>query len=154
MSAEFGFIEAISVSGRRGIAKTNVPSALFVAEWGIKGDVHAGDWHRQVSLLALESVERMREMGADVNPGDFAENLTIRGLDVPHLQIRDRLICGDVELEVTQIGKECHHQCAIYHSVGDCVMPREGVFTRVVKGGRLTVGMKMILLRGAFSFGH
>ncbi len=143
MNNESGIITAISVSKRKGVAKTNVEEAELIAEWGIEGDAHAGKWHRQVSLLAEESIEKMRQLGVDVSAGDFAENLTLTGLDVPHFVVGDRLCCGDAELEVTQIGKECHSRCAIYFAVGDCVMPKEGVFAKVIRGGTLKPGMKV-----------
>jgi MOSC domain-containing protein YiiM len=135
-----GKIVAISISERRGIQKTNVETARLVENHGIEGDAHAGDWHRQLSLLAVESIAKMQDKGADVHPGNFAENITTEGIDVPHLQIGDRLTLGDAEVEITQIGKECHAHCAIFHQVGDCVMPREGIFARVLKGGELSVG--------------
>jgi len=135
-----GKIVAISISEKRGIPKTNVETARLVEDYGIVGDAHAGDWHRQVSLLAAESIAKMQAKGADVHPGNFAENITTEGIDVPHLQIGDRLVLGEAEVEITQIGKECHAHCAIFHQVGDCVMPREGVFARVIRGGELKVG--------------
>ena len=148
MRFESTTVEAISVSNRKGIPKSNVETARFVAGWGIEGDAHAGKWHRQVSILAMESVERMRELGAEVSAGNFAENLTTRGLDVTGLKIGDRLRIGEVELEITQIGKECHSHCAIYDKIGDCVMPREGVFARVIAGGTVSVGMTVEFLKG------
>lgn len=139
-----GRIEAISISRERGTPKSNVREARLIEDWGIEGDAHAGRWHRQVSLLASEAVERMSALGAEVRPGAFAENLTIRGLDFSSLKIGDRLLCGAVELEITQIGKKCHNRCAIYEAVGDCVMPREGVFAKVIKGGQLSVGAETV----------
>jgi molybdopterin adenylyltransferase len=129
-------IIAVSVSATTGVKKDNVPQARIIENFGLEGDAHAGDWHRQVSLLALESIEKMRCRGLDLKPGDFAENLTTRGIDIPHLPVGTRLAVGpEVVLEVTQIGKACHHGCAIKQAVGDCVMPREGIFARVLKGG-------------------
>jgi MOSC domain-containing protein YiiM len=139
-------VHALSISERKGTQKHNVPAVELQAEHGIVGDAHAGPWHRQVSLLALESIAKMQAKGADVGPGAFAENITTEGLDVPNLHLGDRLRLGEVELEVTQIGKECHAHCAIYQQVGDCVMPREGVFARVLTGGRLQVGDAITLL--------
>ena len=133
-------VVSLSVSAEKGVPKTPVPSVRLTADFGIEGDAHAGKWHRQVSLLALESIEKMRAKGADVAPGRFAENITTQFIDVPNLHIGDRLAVGEVVLEVTQIGKECHTPCAIFHLVGDCVMPREGVFTRVLRGGQVSVG--------------
>jgi len=135
-----GKIVALSVSDSKGVPKKNVPEVELLRDHGIAGDAHAGPWHRQVSLLALESIEKMRCKGADVGPGAFAENITTQCLDLTSLQIGDRVVIGDSELEVTQIGKECHNRCAIFEAVGDCVMPREGIFTRVVTGGRVRVG--------------
>lgn len=135
-----GTVIAISISQRRGIQKTNVSGARLVVNHGIDGDAHAGDWHRQVSLLALESIEKMRAKGAVVDPGNFAENITTAGIDIPALRVGDRLAIGAAEVEITQIGKECHAHCQIFHQVGDCVMPREGVFARVITGGDIRVG--------------
>ena len=135
-----GRLVAISVSERKGTRKGNVPSARLVAGHGIEGDAHAGPWHRQVSLLAGESIEKMVQKGLDVGAGDFAENLTTSGVDLLALAVGDRLRVGEAELEVTQIGKECHSRCAIYEQAGDCVMPREGIFARVVRGGTVCVG--------------
>ncbi len=135
-----GYIVAISVSERRGIPKRNVGSAVLRAAHGIVGDAHAGDWHRQVSLLAVESIEKIRVMGLQVETGAFAENITTAGLVLHELFVGARIVIGDAELEITQIGKECHSRCAIYDAVGDCVMPREGIFARVLRGGDIAVG--------------
>ena len=135
-----GKLVAISQSERKGMRKGNVPSARLVVEHGIEGDAHAGPWHRQVSLLAAESIERMVALGLEVGPGDFAENLTTSGIDLLALVPGDRVRIGEVELEITQIGKECHDRCAIYEQAGDCVMPREGIFARVLHGGTINVG--------------
>jgi MOSC domain-containing protein YiiM len=141
-----GLLVAVSLSATKGVRKSNTGSALLRAEWGIEGDAHAGEWHRQVSLLAEESIEKMRRMGLDVSAGDFAENLTTRGIDVPGLHIGDRVKVGrSVELEVTQIGKECHTRCAIYQQAGDCVMPKEGVFARVRNGGEVKPGDPVVV---------
>lgn len=114
---------------------------ILVEDFGLKGDAHGGPWHRQVSLLALESIEKMRAKGLDVHPGDFAENLTTEGLELVSLPIGTRLKIGENAIgEVTQIGKECHHRCAIYYQAGDCVMPREGIFIKVIQGGPVKVG--------------
>jgi MOSC domain-containing protein YiiM len=145
MSERKGAIVAVSVSAQKGTPKTNVPRAELVANHGIAGDAHAGDWHRQVSLLALESIAKMRAKGAKVGPGAFAENLTTQSLDLTSLQIGDRLLIGQAELEITQLGKECHTRCAIFEQVGDCVMPREGVFARVVRGGEVKVGDEVVV---------
>ena len=140
MTATQASVVAISISERKGTPKRNIPEALLVEEWGIEGDAHAGAWHRQVSLLAEESIETMRAKGAPVRPGVFAENITTTGLKLAALPVGTRLCIGSAELEVTQIGKECHSRCAIFASVGDCVMPREGIFARVLRGGRIQVG--------------
>ena len=137
MNQSDGKVVAISLSTKKGIPKTNVPAARLMEDWGLEGDVHAGPWHRQVSILALESIEKMRAKGINVRPGAFAENITTELLDIPNLHVGDRLTIGGAELEITQIGKECHTPCAIYHRVGDCVMPREGVFARVLRGGEI-----------------
>jgi len=136
-----GRIRAISVSSQKGMPKHNVPEAELQADFGIVGDAHAGSGHRQVSLLAMESITELREKGADISPGDFAENLTAEGLDLSVLGVGHRLKVGDsVELEVTQLGKRCHGRCRIFEKLGDCIMPRQGVFARVVTGGRVKVG--------------
>ena len=138
-----GRIVAVNISPDKGEQKKPVASAELREGHGIVGDAHAGDWHRQVSLLAEESIEKMRRLGLDVDPGAFAENLTTRGIDLISLPIGSRLAAGEVLLEVTQIGKECHDRCAIYHQAGDCVMPKEGIFARVLQGGRLAADMEM-----------
>ena len=145
-----GTVTALSVSKVKGEKKHNIPSARFVVEHGLEGDAHAADWHRQVSLLGVESIAKIRAAGMDVNPGDFAENVTTAGLCLWELPIGTRLQLGDaVELEVTQIGKTCHHRCQIFHQVGDCVMPREGIFAKVLRGGRVRVGAPILVLDAA-----
>lgn len=135
-----GTVIAVCVSGRKGEKKRNVGRAVLRADHGIEGDAHAGSG-RQVSLLADESVDAMRGRGVELHPGDFAENLTVKGIDLRSLAIGQRLTVGTtVVLEITQIGKECHNDCAIKRQVGDCVMPREGVFARVVVGGEVRAG--------------
>jgi MOSC domain-containing protein YiiM len=133
---------SINVSEKKGMRKKSVPSAVVRTEFGIEGDAHAsGEWHRQVSLLAMESIEKMRRMGLKVGPGDFAENITTKGIDLLDLPIGTRLrLGGTIEAEVSQIGKECHTRCAIYHQAGDCVMPKEGIFVRILAGGTLGAG--------------
>ncbi|HHX73406.1 MAG TPA: MOSC domain-containing protein [Firmicutes bacterium] len=134
-------IVAVSVSPKKGMRKINVEKAVVKADYGIEGDAHAGDWHRQVSLLASESIAKMQAKGLDVSPGDFAENLTTEGIDLLALPVGARLRVGrEALLEVTQIGKECHSRCAIYYQAGDCVMPREGIFARVLAGGTIVPG--------------
>lgn len=128
---------AVCVSPDKGQRKTPVTSVQVQENHGISGDAHAGDWHRQVSLLAQESIDKMRALGLDVTTGDFAENITTSGIDLVSLPVGSRLQVGQAVLEVTQIGKECHQRCAIYHQAGDCVMPKEGIFARVVSGGTI-----------------
>jgi MOSC domain-containing protein YiiM len=141
-----GTVIAISISDRKGIPKRNVEAASLREEWGIEGDAHAGSWHRQVSLLADESIEKMRSKGLPVRAGAFAENITTLGIDLPSLPVGTRVLIGPAELEVTQIGKECHNKCAIYDRVGDCVMPREGIFARVIHGGPIRVGDRISIV--------
>ncbi|MHB8780201.1 MAG: MOSC domain-containing protein [Candidatus Geothermincolia bacterium] len=137
-----GTLQAVCVSEAKGVQKTEVRSGTLIEESGIEGDAHAGFMHRQVSLLADESVEKMREKGlTDLVPGAFGENLVTTGIDLVSLHVGDRLRVGkDALLEVTQIGKECTDRCAIYYLAGDCIMPREGIFTRVLAGGEVTAG--------------
>lgn len=132
---------AVCVSARKGIRKKTVEQAKLLENFGLEGDAHAGNWHRQVSLLAWESIEKMRAKGLQVNAGSFAENITTRGIELVSLPLGSRIAVGDgVVLEVTQIGKECHARCAIYALAGDCVMPKEGIFARVVRGGIVKAG--------------
>ena len=141
MATTKGRIKAISVSKERGTQKTNVSRVELQADFGIIGDAHSGNWHRQVSLLALESIDKMIAKGAKIAPGNFAENITTEGIDLCALEIGSILSLGaDVELEITQFGKECHSHCEIFEQIGDCIMPREGIFARVVKAGAINVG--------------
>lgn len=133
-------VVAVCVSKDKGERKKPVDQVELREKHGIVGDAHAGDWHRQVSLLALESIDKMRAMGLDVTTGDFAENITTQGIVLPTLPIGTRLTIGDTLLEVTQIGKECHNRCAIYHQAGDCVMPKEGIFAAVLRCGNIQAG--------------
>jgi len=131
-----GTIVAVCTSPGKGERKKDVGMSLLVENFGLEGDGHGGDWHRQVSLLAIESIDKMRAAGLDVGPGDFAENLTTRGIELYSLPIGTRLRIGPTALlEVTQIGKTCHTRCAIYYQAGDCVMPKEGIFAKVLIGG-------------------
>lgn len=135
-----GKILAVCISEHKGERKKNIGQGVLIENHGLEGDAHAGDWHRQVSLLAIESIKKMQEKGLDVGPGDFAENLTTEGIDLVSLPIGTKLKIGEQAVgEVTQIGKECHSRCAIYYQSGDCVMPREGIFIRVLKGGPVKV---------------
>jgi MOSC domain-containing protein YiiM len=130
-----GSVLAVCVSEKKGERKTPVASVELRPEHGIVGDAHAGEWHRQVSLLAIESIRKMQKMGLDVDSGDFAENITTEGINLVALPVGSQLRIGETLLEVTQIGKECHTRCAIYHQAGDCVMPKEGIFAKVISGG-------------------
>jgi len=136
-------VVAVCISKNKGERKTPVDSAEFQVEHGLVGDAHAGDWHRQVSLLAKESIRKMQDLGLDVDNGDFAENLTTEGIELVSLPIGTKLLVGAALLEVTQIGKECHTRCAIYHQAGDCVMPKEGIFARVLQGGPVNAGTEI-----------
>jgi len=133
---------SVNISEKKGIRKRPVDEVLLRLDYGIEGDAHASsEWHRQVSLLAMESIDKMRKMGLDVHPGDFAENITTEGVDLVSLPLGSRIRIGDdVVGEVSQIGKECHARCAIYYQAGDCVMPKEGIFIRVVTGGKVKTG--------------
>ena len=133
-------IVSINISSKKGMMKDPIPEAVLVPEHGINGDVHAGNWHRQISLLAQESVDKMQAMGLTLSPGNFAENITTRGLELYTLPVGTQLTLGECLVEVTQIGKECHHHCEIYHKVGMCVMPTEGIFVKVLKGGSIRPG--------------
>lgn len=140
MGERQGKVVAVSVAGRKGEKKTPVPSATLVADHGVRDDAHAGPGKRQVSLLAAESIGKMRGKGLQVGPGDFAENITVEGFDLPGVRVGERIRVGEALLEISQIGKECHDRCAIYIQAGDCVMPREGVFARVIRGGKVSPG--------------
>jgi len=137
-----GKVIAVCTSALKGVRKEDIRQGILREEYGLEGDAHADSgWHRQVSLLAQESIEKMRKMGYDVGPGDFAENLTSEGIELYTLPIGTRLSVGDgVVLEVSQIGKECHTGCAIFKKTGKCIMPKEGIFARVIKGGKVTAG--------------
>jgi len=136
-----GRIRAISVSKQKGTQKLNVPEAELRAGFGIVGDAHAGNWDRQISLLEIESIDLMAAKGAKVSPGDFAENVTTEGIDLSKLKIGDKLRLGtEVEIKITQFGKQCHGRCIIYEQIGDCIMPRKGVFAKVSTEGSIRVG--------------
>jgi len=141
-----GKVLAVNISEEKGTKKTNIQSCTLLRDFGLKGDAHAGPWHRQVSLLANESIEKMRAMGLSVSYGDFAENITTEGIDLVHLPIGTEIRVGNsVILRVTQIGKECHTRCAIYYQAGDCVMPKEGIFAEVMNEGEVKVGDEIIV---------
>ena len=137
---------AVCISENKGERKKPVESVELRENHGIVGDAHAGEWHRQVSLLAQESIDKMRALGLDVTAGDFAENITTSGIDLVSLPIGSRLQIGETLLEVTQIGKECHTRCAIFYQAGDCVMPKEGIFARVITGGMIRPGDELRLI--------
>jgi len=140
-------IETIAISKKKGTRKSCVEQALLVKDHGIQGDAHAGDWHRQISLLASESIDKMRKQGLDVTFGDFAENIASSGIDWPTLPVGTRVKLGDNCLvEISQIGKECVKKCAIFYKAGDCIMPREGVFASVIEGGTINSGDKIEIL--------
>jgi|TARA_B100000315_G_C14338582_1_gene478549 MOSC domain-containing protein YiiM len=141
-------IIAVCVSEKKGEKKKTIKEGVLKEEYGLIGDAHAdSSWHRQVSMLSQSSVDKMQALGVDVGPGDFAENLTIEGMDLFSLPIGTRFSVGhDIILEMTQIGKECHDHCAIYQQVGTCIMPTEGIFTRVIKGGKVKSGDELKII--------
>ena len=141
-----GKVIAVCVSEKKGTQKTEVPSAVLVQDWGIEGDAHAGKWHRQVSLLTFEKIDEFRKKGAEVDFGAFGENLIVEGFDLKELPVGTRFRIGEVLLELTQIGKACHSHCEIYKVMGDCIMPREGVFTEVIEGGTVRPGDEITLI--------
>lgn len=137
---------AVNTSEKKGTKKTNIKSCFLLKDFGLKDDAHGGPWHRQVSLLANESIEKMKAKGLKVGYGDFAENITTEGVDLVHLPIGTEIRIGDnVLVRVTQIGKECHTRCAIYYQAGDCVMPKEGIFAEVITEGKVEVGDEIII---------
>ncbi len=141
-----GKVIAVCTSPAKGTQKTNVGEAVFIEDFGIEGDAHAGKWHRQVSLLSYDKIEDFRKRGAEVADGAFGENLVVAGIDFKSLPVGTRFQCNEVILEMTQIGKECHHGCEIFQKMGDCIMPREGVFAIVIKGGKIRVGDQLEML--------
>ena len=143
---EKGRVLAVNISEKKGTRKANIQSCLALKDFGLQGDAHAGPWHRQVSLLANESIKKMQAMGLKVGYGDFAENITTEGVDLVHLPIGTTIRIGNgVVLRVTQIGKVCHTRCAIYYQAGDCVMPKEGIFAEVLNEGEVKVGDEVIV---------
>jgi MOSC domain-containing protein YiiM len=143
-----GKVVAVCTSENKGERKKAVEIAEVREDHGIVGDAHSGDWHRQISLLAIESIKKMQDKGLDVGAGDFAENITTEGIDLPSLPLGTRLAIGDIVAEVTQIGKVCHTKCAIYYQAGDCVMPREGIFVKVIQGGQIKKGDAITVIPG------
>ncbi len=141
-----GRVVAVCTSKRTGIPKRPVDEAVLRVNWGIEGDAHAGEWHRQVSLLAMESIEKMQAKGLKVKPGSFAENITTEGLVLYELPVGTQVRLGTALAEVTQIGKICHSHCAIYELAGDCVMPREGIFVRILEPGTVRTGSPVTVL--------
>lgn len=138
-----GTLTGICISEKRGVQKHFIHEANIIKDWGIEGDAHGGKWHRQISLLSSEKIKEFKQKGADVHPGSFGENLIVKGFDFRSLPVGTQLIIGDVVLEMTQIGKECHSHCTIYKEMGDCIMPREGVFAQVIQGGHIKVGQEV-----------
>lgn len=141
-----GKVKAICISERRGTQKHCIETAELTRDWGIVGDAHGGKWHRQISLLSFDKIEEFRRKGAEIDFGAFGENLVVEGFDFRNLPVGTRFQCNDVVLEMTQIGKECHTHCQIYHKMGDCIMPREGVFAKVISEGKISTGDEMIML--------
>ena len=136
-----GHIISVNISDRKGVRKKPVKEVILKTDYGIGNDVHASsEWHRQVSLLALESINKMQGSGLNVAPGNFAENITTEGIELSKLPVGARLEIGDSEIEISQIGKDCHERCSIYYQAGDCIMPKEGVFAKVIKGGKIRAG--------------
>lgn len=141
-----GIVKGICISEQKGTQKHEVPEAVLIEDWGIEGDAHAGKWHRQVSLLGFQQIEEFRARGAGIEFGAFGENLIVDGFHFRTLPVGTRFRAGDVILEMTQIGKECHAHCEIYKVMGDCIMPREGVFAKVLRGGVIHRGDSLELV--------
>lgn len=135
-----GIIKAVCISEKRGTQKINIKEASFIKDFGIENDAHAGNWHRQVSLISYEKIEAFNARGAEVEDGAFGENLIVEGFNFRELPVGTRFQCNEVLLELTQIGKECHSHCQIYDKMGECIMPKEGVFARVLQGGTIKIG--------------
>ena len=140
-----GRLKGICISEKRGTEKHEVREAMVKMDWGIEGDAHGGKWHRQISLLSYDKIEAFRARGAEVEDGAFGENVIVQGIDFRNLPVGTRLKCNDVLLEMTQIGKECHHGCQIFQKMGECIMPHEGVFAVVLEGGTIHVGDELLL---------
>ena len=137
-----GKVLAICISEKKGTLKTEIKEGKFIEDFGLEGDAHAGKWHRQVSLLSFEKIDEFRNKGGNVDFGAFGENLVVEGLDLQNIKIGDIIEFENVVLEVTQIGKKCHDKCAIFYQVGECIMPKNGVFTKVIKGGNIKIEEK------------
>ena len=143
---KMGKVMAVCISEKKGTQKKNVHEALFIEDFGLENDAHAGKWHRQVSLLSYEKIQDFKKKGAPVEDGAFGENLIVSGIDFKKLPVGTRFQSWDVVLEMTQIGKECHSGCEIYKIMGDCIMPREGVFAKVLHGGKIREGDELTVL--------
>ncbi|MCX7987818.1 MAG: MOSC domain-containing protein [Thermodesulfovibrio sp.] len=140
-----GKVVSLNISQKKGTTKNPVLEVEVIENYGIKGDAHAdSNWHRQISLLSITSIEKMKDKGFELNFGDFAENVTVEGFEVKDLSVGTKLKIGEVILEISQIGKSCHSKCEIFKAVGDCIMPKEGVFAKVLKGGKIKVGDEVI----------
>ena len=142
-----GKILALCISEKKGTLKTEINEANFIEDFGIENDAHAGKWHRQVSLLEFNKIDEFRKKGANVDFGAFGENIVLQGIELHTLPIGQLIKIGDVLLEVTQIGKKCHDKCQIYYQVGECIMPKNGIFTKVLKGGKVKVGDECSLVK-------
>ena len=142
-----GKILALCISEKKGTLKTEINEANFIEDFGIETDAHAGKWHRQVSLLEFNKIDEFRKKGANVDFGAFGENIVLEGIELHTLPIGQLIKIGDVLLEVTQIGKKCHDKCQIYYQVGECIMPKNGIFTKVLKGGKVKVGDECSLVK-------
>ena len=142
-----GKILALCISEKKGTLKTEINEANFIEDFGIENDAHAGKWHRQVSLLEFNKIDEFRKKGANVDFGAFGENIVLEGIELHTLPIGQLIKIGDVLLEVTQIGKKCHDKCQIYYQVGECIMPKNGIFTKVLKGGKVKVGDECSLVK-------
>lgn len=142
-----GSVVAINISEKKGVPKKTIDTGEFITDYGLKNDAHAGNWHRQVSFLGNESIDKMKALGIKgLCTGKFAENITTEGIELYSLPIGTHMDIGGVIFEVTQIGKECHQNCAIYHQIGSCIMPKEGIFARVIKGGTIRPGDEIIVI--------
>lgn len=141
-----GKVVAVCRSEQKGTQKINIKTGLFIEDYGLEQDAHAGNWHRQVSLLSKDKIDEFRKKGGNVEFGAFGENLVVEDVDFAKLPIGTKFKCNNVLLQLTQIGKKCHSECEIYHMVGDCIMPREGVFAKVLKGGKISVGDNLIVI--------
>lgn len=141
-----GKVLAICISEKKGTLKTEINEAEFIEDFGIENDAHAGKWHRQVSLLEFNKIDEFRKKGVNVDFGTFGENLVVEGIELHTLPIGQKIQIGDVLLEVTQIGKKCHDKCEIYYQVGECIMPKNGIFTKVLNSGTVQVGDKCLLV--------